>query len=121
MVGMNEKGGMNDEEFECSVNNSIVPLFPDLKDTPGKRILLKVDSGPGRNGQDLLNKCRFRGIFIYPGLPNATSSVQQKTDINYGQCLEEPSKNCNNMLRQGDHHVPKNFNIWVNYLRWSLP
>ena len=25
----------------------------------------------------------FRGIYIYPGLPNATSSVQQETDINY--------------------------------------
>ena len=82
-IRMNEKGGMNDEEFERYINNSIVPLFPDLEDTPGKGILLKVDSGPGRNGLDLLNKCRFRGIFIYPGLPNATS-VQQETDIKGG-------------------------------------
>ena len=28
-------------------------------------------------------KCRFRGLYIYPGLPNATS-VQQETDHNYG-------------------------------------
>ena len=80
---MKKKGGMNDEKFERYVGNSIVPLFPDLEDVPGKRILLKVDSGPGLNGRDLLNKCRFRGIFIYPGLPNATS-MQQKMDINYG-------------------------------------
>ena len=28
-------------------------------------------------------KCCFRGLYIYPGLPNATS-VQQETDHNYG-------------------------------------
>jgi len=45
--------------------------------------VLKVDSSPGRNGRELLIKCRFRGLYIYPGLPNATS-VQQETDHNYG-------------------------------------
>jgi hypothetical protein len=78
-----EKGGMEDTEFECYINNSIVPLFPDLEDMPGKRILHKVNSGPGRNGQDLINKCWFRGVYIYPSLPNSTS-VQQEMDINYG-------------------------------------
>ena len=29
-IGMNEKGGMNNEEFERYVDNSIVPLFSDL-------------------------------------------------------------------------------------------
>ncbi len=47
IVGTNEKGGMNNEEFERYIDNSIVPLFPDLEDTPGKCILLKVDSGHG--------------------------------------------------------------------------
>ncbi len=41
---MNGKGGMNNEEFERYIDNSIDPLFPDLEDTPGKCILLKVDS-----------------------------------------------------------------------------
>jgi hypothetical protein len=58
-IGLNEKGGMNDEEFDKYINNSIVPLYPDLEDTPSKRVLLKVDSGPGRNGRDLLNKAQF--------------------------------------------------------------
>ena len=82
-IGMNEKGGMTDDEFEIYIDNSIIPLYPDLKDMPGKHVLLKVDSGPGRNGRELLVKCRFRGLYIYPGLPNATS-VQQETDLNYG-------------------------------------
>jgi hypothetical protein len=41
---MNGKGGMNNEEFKRHIVNSIVSLFPDLEDMPGKCILLKVDS-----------------------------------------------------------------------------
>jgi hypothetical protein len=47
---MNEKGRMTDVEFKKYIDISIIPLFPKLEDTPGKRVLLKVDSGPGRNG-----------------------------------------------------------------------
>jgi hypothetical protein len=79
---MNGKGGMNNKEFECYIDNSIIPLFPNLEDMPGECILLKVDSGRGCNWHDLLNKCRFRGAFIYPGLPNSTS-MQQEMDINF--------------------------------------
>jgi hypothetical protein len=82
---MNEKGGMNNKEFARYIDNSIAPLIPDLEDMPGKCILLKVDSSHGCNWQDLLNKCLFRGIYIYPGLPNSTS-MQQEMYINfYGQ------------------------------------
>ena len=81
-IGMNEKGGINDEEFRKCLNNTIYPLFPDTEDVPGKRVLLKVDSGLGRNCMDLLVEARFRGLYIFPGLPNATS-VQQETDRNY--------------------------------------
>jgi len=84
---------MTDDEFEKYIDNSIIPLYPDLKDTPGKCVLLGVDSGPGRNGRELLVKCHFRGLYIYHGLPNATS-MQQETDLNYG-----PFKSviCNNL------------------------
>jgi hypothetical protein len=34
-IGMNKKGGMNDNEFDKYIDNSFVPLFPDLKDVPG--------------------------------------------------------------------------------------
>jgi len=80
---MNEKGGMNDWEFRKYMNNTIYPLFPDMEDVPGKSVLLKVDSGPGRNCMDLLLEARFCGLYIFPELPNATS-VQQETDRNYG-------------------------------------
>jgi hypothetical protein len=61
-IGLNEKGGMNNREFDKYIDNSIVLLYPDFEDTPGKRVLLKVDSGTGRNRRDLLNKARFRGV-----------------------------------------------------------
>jgi hypothetical protein len=79
---MNEKGGMNNKEFVRYIDNSIIPLSPALEDTPGKRILIKVNSGRGCNGRDLLHKCQFRGVCIYPGLLNSTS-MKQETDINY--------------------------------------
>ena len=82
-IGMNEKGGMNDKEFCKYLNNTIYPLFPDMEDVSGKRVLLKVDSGPGCNCMDLLVEARFHGLYVFPGLPNATS-VQQETDRNYG-------------------------------------
>ena len=50
---------MNDEEFDKYIDNSIVPLYPDLEDTPGKQVLLKMDSGLGCNGRDLLKKAWF--------------------------------------------------------------
>ncbi len=48
-VGMNGKGGVNNKEFECYIDNSIISLFPNLEDMPGKCVLLKVDSGCGCN------------------------------------------------------------------------
>jgi hypothetical protein len=67
----------------CSINNTIIPHFPGMEDTPGKCVLLKVDSGPVRNFMSLLVSCKFRGLYLFPGLPNA-ASVQQETDRNCG-------------------------------------
>ena len=81
--GMNTKGGMDDEEFQQYLINSIFPLFPDAKDRKGLRVLLKVDSGPGRLNMALLYMCRRLGFIPYPGVPN-TTAVSQETDRNYG-------------------------------------
>ena len=82
-VAVHEKGGMNDEEFEKYNDNSIMPLYPDIADKPGKQVLEKVDSGPGRNGNNFLLKSRFRGLYPFPGPPQ-TTQVTQETDQNYG-------------------------------------
>ena len=82
-IGLNEKGGMSDPEFFDYFRTNIVLLFPDARDTPGKRVLVKVDSGPGRLCMKLITYARNLGFLIYPGVPN-TTSVTQETDRNYG-------------------------------------
>jgi hypothetical protein len=82
-VGVNEKGGMDSKEFEKYIKNSIVPLFPYAQDEPGKRVILKVDSGPSRCNIGLILFLQNLGFILYPGVPN-TTAVMQETDRNYG-------------------------------------
>ncbi len=44
-IGMNEKGGMNDEEFFKYIMTSIRRLYPDMSDKPGKRVRWIADPG----------------------------------------------------------------------------
>ena len=68
--------------FECSRTN-IVPLYPGAKDKPGKRVMAKFDSGPGRLCMKLLTYVHNLGTLIYPGVPN-TTTVSQEMDCSYG-------------------------------------
>jgi hypothetical protein len=81
--GLNTKGGMDDCEFEQHVMNSILPLYPNTRNRPGHRLLLKCDSGPGRLQIELLAKLRFLGVYLYPCVPNTTAVIQE-TDHTYG-------------------------------------
>ena len=45
-IGIKQKGGINDEDFLKYFKNSLVPLYPDLKDEDLKCVMLKVDSFP---------------------------------------------------------------------------
>ena len=53
-VNCNMKAGMDVEEFRKYILDCIVPLYPDAADKPGKRVLLIVDSGPGRTQLKML-------------------------------------------------------------------
>ena len=46
--GFNAKGGMDNEQFKEYFKTNIAPLYPDADDKAGKRVMVKVDSGPGR-------------------------------------------------------------------------
>jgi hypothetical protein len=81
--GMNERAGMNAVELDKYIKNSILPLYPDIQDYPGKRVLLKLDSGPGRLNVEMLADLRLQGLYIVPGVPNTTAKTQE-TDQNYG-------------------------------------
>ena len=82
--GLNTKGGMDDREFRLYVINLILPLYPNTRDKPGVRLLLKCDSGPGRLQIKLLAELRFLGVYLYPCVPN-TTAVTQDTDRTYGK------------------------------------
>ena len=96
--GMNEKGGMDQEEFKKYVMNSIVPLFPDSDDVPGKRVMIKVDSGPGRLNFALMAWLKTLGFYMYPGVPN-TTAVSQETDRNYGPFKTAYHQNLRQMVQ----------------------
>eukprot|EP00804_Cyclotella_cryptica_P004941 CCRYP_014074-RB/>CCRYP_014074-RB protein AED:0.33 eAED:0.33 QI:0/0/0/1/0/0/2/0/201 len=75
---------MDEREFMSYFLNSIVPLFPYAQDARGKRVFMKVDSGPGRMELGFLAEARTLGFIIYPGVPN-TTSVTQETDQIFGE------------------------------------
>jgi len=81
--GLNDKAGMNSVELDKYFKGSILPLYPDIEDVPLKRVIVKVDSGPGRMNVDMLAHLRIRGLYVVPGLPNTTGKTQE-TDQNYG-------------------------------------
>ena len=82
-IGLNNKGGMDDEEFFEYLKKSIMKLWPDAAPVKGRWVVIKVDSGPGRLNPDLLSFLRFHGFILYPGVPN-TTAVTQETDQSYG-------------------------------------
>lgn len=82
-VYCNATAGMDAAEFKKYLTDSIVPLYPNASDVYGKRVLLIVDSGPGRKDAELLAYLRARGFLLHPGVPN-TTHVTQPTDQNYG-------------------------------------
>ena len=91
--GLNERAGMDATELQKCMENTILPLYPDVEDVPGKRALLKVDSGPGRMNVDMLAWLRLRGVCMTPGVPNKTSKTQE-TDQN---CGPFKSRFCDNL------------------------
>ncbi len=57
----------------------MVPLFPDSGNVPGKRVIIKVDSGPGHQNVELLASLWILCFYLYQGVPN-TTAVPQETD-----------------------------------------
>ena len=83
-IGTNPKGGMNTTDINKLFKSSYLPLYPDIADDPGKRVLSKLDSGPGQKDLEFLAWCRLLSFIIHPGCPN-TTSVTQETDSKYGE------------------------------------
>jgi hypothetical protein len=84
LLGLNHKGGIDDQEFFEYLKKPIMELFPDAAPVRGWWAVIKCDSGPGRLNPDLLASfLRYHGFILYPGVPN-TTAVTQATDQSYG-------------------------------------
>jgi len=82
--GFNEKAGMNEEELDKYITNSIFPLYPNVCDSEQKHVIIRCDTGPGRSNVAMLAKLHSLGVYLVPGIPN-TTHVMQERDQNYGQ------------------------------------
>ena len=91
-IGMNLKDGMNNTDLKKLFKNSYLPLYPDIADEQGKRVLAKLGNGPVRKDLEFLAWCRLLGFIIHPGCPN-TTYVTQDTDRNYGEFKRIVSSN----------------------------
>jgi len=72
---MNERAGMNDVKLENHFQANMFPLYPNIEDKPGKRVITKVDSAPA--GLSMLALLRLQGLYLVPGVPNTTSMTQE--------------------------------------------
>jgi hypothetical protein len=106
--GFNEKGGMDNTEFSRYLLDLTSRIYPDRADEPGRRVLVKLDSGPGRNSEDLKALLRTEGVYLHMGVPNGTA-VGQETDqqSNYGTFKPCLRRNRNRLFsyRQSRYHV----------------
>ena len=82
-IGLNNKGGRDEDEFKKYMEHSIFPLYPDATDENGKHVFIKIDSGLGRKNLNMLACYHNLGFIFYPGVPN-TTHVTQETDQVYG-------------------------------------
>jgi hypothetical protein len=89
---VNEKGGSDCRTLHQCLTAYQQRLWPDAADIPGKRVLYKIDGGPGRLDEGALADSRARGIYLFPGVQN-TTQVTQETDQNYGQFKSDVRSN----------------------------
>lgn len=85
------KNGSADRRTLEKIFDSIIEHAGDVEDTPGKRIVIKLDGGPAvpKNDADWLEKQKKKGIILFPGLPNgsAVNQVPQQCVRRLYQCV----------------------------------
>ena len=86
-----ENGSVTKEIYFDWYKKVLIPCFPDAKDVPGWRVMIKSDGGPGRNNDDYLVAARADGVYHYPGLPNGT--LFQELDQIFGKLKTEMDAN----------------------------
>jgi len=80
-VAFSKEGSVDTEILTYFIEYHIHQLYPDVEDTPGKRVLLKAYLGPGRWNTAFRTIARRLGIYFFPGLPNGTELGQEMDQL----------------------------------------
>jgi hypothetical protein len=72
---------MTNEILHKWVGEHFIQYYPDVRDTPGHRVFLKLDTGPGRQTSQCIGRARVEGIEVVPGLPNGTEMGQEMDQL----------------------------------------
>ena len=83
-VTLNPKGGTDSRVLAQVLWQYIDWLYPDAEDMKGKRVLIKIDGGPGWLDISTLAELWSHSIYLFPGVQN-TTHITQETDQNYGE------------------------------------
>ena len=122
-VGMNARGSMDDVDSDEYLYNSLIPLYPGAEYIKGKRVLFKLDSGPGWLVTKLLDRLCLLGFVLYPGVPN-TTAVSQETDRNYGPFKTAFRIIPNKIYRKGckkKENSTQSVACWSSCIWWGGP
>ena len=74
---MNDKGGMNEVEFEKYIWTEILRLYPDIVDVERKQVVLKFDSGPSQMNLSMLTRLHFFDLYLMPCAINTTQVTHE--------------------------------------------
>ena len=92
-IAFSKEGSIDSESLIYYVESHLCVLYPDAEDVPGKRVLLKADSGPGRFCEEFRTISRSYGFYFYPGLPNGTELGQEMDQLfSYCKTLMEANR-----------------------------
>jgi hypothetical protein len=80
-IGANERGGMDAVEFSKYLLGLVKTLYPDVSDLPHRRVIVKCDSGPGRENLEMLAQLRVLGVYLFPSVPNSSSVTQEMDQL----------------------------------------
>ncbi len=111
--GVNETGGMDDDEFSQYLWINIMPLYPKAAPEKGRWVILKCESGPGWISIELLVELRASGFILFPGVPN-TTAVSQETDQSFGPFKHQYTKNLDAIVKvHVNQNKPTSLPLWM--------
>jgi hypothetical protein len=81
VFAVSQKGSMTNDILQNWLGQQFISYFPDVQDSPGHRVFLKLDTGPGRQTSQFLGRARVEGVEVVPGLPNGTEMGQEMDQL----------------------------------------